>query len=66
MIPRPRFKQKLTLRERLANFASIARKKASLLPAGAEKDGLLRKAHQADASAHLADWCGSPGLQPPK
>jgi hypothetical protein len=66
MIPRRRFKQTLSLRERLATFAKAAREKASLLPSGAEKDELLRKAGQADTTAHIYAWCDSPGLQPPK
>jgi hypothetical protein len=67
MIPRRRrFKQALTLRERLAVFAKAAREKAALLPPGAEKNELLGKARQADTAAHLEDRIESPGLQPPK
>ena len=66
MIPRRRFKHKLSLRERLACFSKAAREKAALLPPGAEKDELLRKARQADTTAHLDVWCTSPGLRPPK
>jgi hypothetical protein len=63
---RRRLKQKLSLKDRLALFARAAREKASLLPPGAEKDELLRKARQADTAVHLDDWANSPGLQPPK
>jgi hypothetical protein len=63
---RRRFTQKLSLTDRLKLFARAAREKASLLPPGAEKDELLRKARQADTTAHLDDWVNSPGLQPPK
>jgi hypothetical protein len=63
---RRRFRQKLSLQDRLAIFAKAAREKASLLPPGAEKDELLRKANQADAAVHLNEWTNSPGLQPPK
>jgi hypothetical protein len=66
MITRRRFKQKLSLKDRLALFAKAAREKASTLAPGAEKDELLRKAAQADTTAHLDDWANSPGLQPPK
>jgi hypothetical protein len=66
MIPRRRFKQKLSLRDRLAHFARAAREKASFLPPGAEKNELLRKAHQADMTSNIEEWCNSPGLQPPK
>jgi hypothetical protein len=66
VVQRRRFNQKLTLKERLAIFARAAREKASLLPPGAEKTELLRKARQAETTAHLDDWVNSPGLQPPK
>ncbi|MEH2569827.1 hypothetical protein [Bradyrhizobium sp. AZCC 2289] len=66
MTTRRRFKQKLSLQERLALFAKAAREKASLLRPGAEKDELLRKARQADTAAHLNEWASSPGLQQPK
>jgi hypothetical protein len=42
-----------------------ARKKASELLPGPEKDELLKKAQQADSAAHLDKWVNSPGLQPP-
>jgi hypothetical protein len=63
---RRRFKQKLSFQDRLASFAETAREVAALLPPGAEKDELLRKARQADTTAHLTAWVDSPGLQPPK
>jgi len=66
MIKRRRFIQHLSLTDRLALFAKAAREKAALLPPGAEKDELLRKARQADTTAHLDEWANSPGLQPPK
>ncbi len=63
---RLRFKQTLSLQDRLASFAKDARRTAALLPAGAEKDELLRKAGQADKAAHLSEWVSSPSLQPSK
>lgn len=66
MLRRRRFKQKLSLKDRLALFARAAREKASLLPPGAEKDELLLKARQSDTIAHLNNWLTSPGLRPPK
>ena len=48
MIERRRFKQQLPLQDRLASFAKTARELAALLPAGAEKDELHRKALRAD------------------
>ena len=58
--------QKLPLSERLAIFARSAREKASLLGPGAERDGLLRKAWQADTTADLASWGNAPGLRLPR
>jgi len=55
MQQRRRFKQQPSLRDRLASFAKSAREVASLLPPGAEKDELLRKARQADTTAHLKE-----------
>jgi hypothetical protein len=50
MNPRPGNKQEqaLSFTDRLALFAKATREKASLLPPGAEKDELLRKAGRAD------------------
>jgi hypothetical protein len=66
MVQRRRFKQKLSFQDRLASFAKTARKAAALLPPGAEKDELLRKALRADTAAHLSEWSDSPGLKPSK
>ena len=66
MFKRRRFKQTESLQERLASFANNVREKASLLPPGADKDELLRKARQADTAAHLNEWANSCALQPPK
>ena len=66
MFKRRRFKQTESLQERLASFANNVREKASLLPPGADKDELLRKARRADTAAHLNEWTNSCGLQPPK
>jgi hypothetical protein len=65
MTQRRRFKQKQSLEDRLASYAASARKVAALLPPGAEKDELLRKANQADTAARLnAPW--APSVQPRK
>lgn len=50
MLERRRFKQQLSLEDGLAAFAKTAREVAALLPPGAEKDEMLRKASRADAS----------------
>jgi hypothetical protein len=66
MLKRRRFRQTVPLKERLESFAREAREKASLLPAGTEKDEMLKKARQAETASHLDAWAGSPGLQTPK
>jgi hypothetical protein len=53
MSERRRFKQQVSLEDRLAAFAETARAVAALLPPGAEKDEMLRKALRADTMAGL-------------
>lgn len=62
---RRRFKQTTSLKDRLASFAEEIRKKAAELRTGLEKEGLLKKARQADTATHIEDWMKSPGLRPP-
>jgi len=38
---------------------------ARVLPAGKERDRILRKSRQIAAAAHINEWLSSPGLQPP-
>ena len=66
MSHRRRFKQSLSLGDRLAAFANAAREKADQLPPGSEQNDMLRKARQADAASRLEGWANSPGLQSPK
>ena len=61
-----RLEQNLSLHDRLAALAKVAREQAAALPPGPERDALLKKARQADTASHLDDWANSPGLQPPK
>jgi hypothetical protein len=63
---RRRTKQTTSFQDRLASFANEVREKASRLPAGAERDTLLKKAGCAETAAHLDEWANSSGLQPPK
>lgn len=65
MPKRHRFKQSLSLKDRLALFAKDARKTADELPPGPAKDDMLRKARQADTASHVDEWVNSPGLRPP-
>jgi hypothetical protein len=62
---RRRFKQVVSLQDRLVSFANDTREQASTLPPGHEKDELLKKARQADTASHLEEWLNSPGLRTP-
>ncbi|WBL77264.1 hypothetical protein I3J27_30225 [Bradyrhizobium xenonodulans] len=66
MSERRRFKQTDILEVRLAEEAIRLRDKADLLPPGAAREELLRKARQAETGSHMNEWLRSPGLQPPK
>jgi hypothetical protein len=63
---RRRFKQIDTLQERLSKFARDIKTRAEHLPAGDERDQLLKRARRADTAAHIDEWASSPGLQPPR
>ena len=65
MLKRRRYKQTISLKDRLADWAEKIRERADRLPPGSEREAMLRKASQADAAAHLDEWANSPGLQPP-
>ena len=51
--------------------AQVAADKAQLeaqvakLPAGRQKDELLKKIRQLETASHISDWLSSSGLQPP-
>jgi hypothetical protein len=62
---RRRFKQTVPLEERLIEQAKRWREEAQSVGPGLERDGLIRKARQAEAAAHVTDWLTSPDLQPP-
>lgn len=66
MFKRRRFKQQITLQDRLSAWAARVQEQADKLRPGPERDALIRKARQADVAIHLDDWARSPGLQPPK
>lgn len=63
MTERRRFKQALELR--LAEEAKDLRAIAKLLPPGAEREAIIRKARQAETGSQMSEWLRSPGLQPP-
>jgi hypothetical protein len=63
---RKRFVHASTLEQRLAEEAKRLRNEAKGLPYGKARQELLRKARQAEVTAHISEWLTSPGLQPPK
>ena len=66
MQQRRRFKQSDSLEERLAEEAKRLREEAELLPPGAVRDEMIRKARQAETGSHMSEWLSSPGLRPPQ
>ena len=66
MTTRRRVKQITSLEQRLADQAKRLREKAKLLPHGATRDTLIRKARETEAAVHMSDWLHAPSLQLPK
>ena len=66
MQKRRRFKQTVSLGERLAEEARRLREEAELLPHGPVRDEAIRRSRQAEIGSHMSEWLRSPGLQPPK
>ena len=62
---RRRFQHIQSLEARLAEEAKRLREEAKLLPPGAVRDAMLRKARQAETGSHMTEWITSPGLRPP-
>jgi hypothetical protein len=64
MMQRRRFKHTSSLEERLSKEAKRLRAKAKLLPPGAARDEMIRRARQVEIAAHLMnEWLTSPGLR---
>ena len=61
-----RYTQPLSPEARLAEDAKCLREEAELLPQGALRDAVLRKARQAETGSHISEWLRSPGLRPPQ
>ena len=61
---RHRFKQNQSLEERLASEAKQLREQAALLPPGALREEVLRKARQAETGSRRSEWWRSHGLRP--
>jgi hypothetical protein len=62
---RRRIKHETSFEERLAEHARRLKEEAKKLPPGKERDGLMRRARQAEVTAHLNQWLTSPGLASP-
>jgi hypothetical protein len=65
MPERRRVKQTRSLEERMAEQAAKLKAMAEQLPAGAEREALLKRARIAQTGAHLGNWLTSPGLRQP-
>jgi hypothetical protein len=63
---RRRFSPAQSLGERLSKEAKRLRAEAKLLPPGALREELIRKARQAETGSHINEWITSPGLMPPE
>jgi hypothetical protein len=66
MKKRLRFKQTLTLEHRLTRAAKRFREQAKALPPCPERNELIRKAREAEATCQMSEWLASPGLPPPE
>jgi hypothetical protein len=66
MQQRRRFRPNRSFEERLAEEAKRLRAEAKLLPPGARREELIRRARQAETGSRISEWLSSPGLQPPK
>jgi hypothetical protein len=55
-----------SLEERLAEEAKRLRADAKLLPPGAKREALIRRARQAETGSHISEWLSSPGLRTPE
>lgn len=62
-LKRSRRRQMTSFTERLQQAAAAARDAAQLLPAGQERDVLMKKALQAETAAHINELLSAPILQ---
>jgi hypothetical protein len=62
---RRRYKQILSLDERLQQMAHAARIAAARLPRGVERDSMLKKAHQAELARDINNSLTLPGPASP-
>jgi len=66
VMERRRIKHETSFEERLAEQARSLREQAKTMPPGIEREGLIRRARQAETASHMNDWLSSPGLASPK
>jgi hypothetical protein len=66
MLKRRRFKQTLSLSDRLVQDVEQLKTQLATLPPGPERDQLLKRIRQNETAANIEQWLKSPGLQPPK
>ena len=55
----------LTFQDQVAADKARLEAQVAKLPAGRQKDELLKKIRQLETASHIRDWLSSPGLQPP-
>jgi hypothetical protein len=63
MQKRRRFKQVLSLEQRLIKDSAQARAEARKLPPGPEREALLHRAGRDDAAAQMSEWLRLPSFQ---
>lgn len=66
MIKRRRFKQTLSLSERLVQDAEKLKARLPTLQPGPERDLLLKQIRQNEIAGNIDQWLTSPGLQSPQ
>jgi len=55
-----------SLEARLSEEAKRLRAEAKLIPPGAVRDEMIRRARRAEIASHINEWLASPGLRPPE
>jgi hypothetical protein len=65
MSSRRRFKQALTLPERLTDETVRLRSQLEDMKPGSERDEVLRRIRQNETGMHMSEWLTSPSLRAP-
>jgi hypothetical protein len=63
---RSRIQQTSSLEDRLIDAAARLRKEARSVPAGIERESILRKARETETALRIERWLSLGELQPPK